>query len=186
MTLSPVGIVSAGLSNNFRRLQFVSCAVANMEHVNPLVFLNNTKYDTINVRLVAVEEMAELRFLRVTAQRFGGSFRLRTASLSLRYHFRAATDSSALISLYKLAKSRPARAAMSTRYAILGFKLVKKLSGWSCTAVCYVVEPLANTFLSIGARDNVEQTLIGFGVLHDGGSFTINREHYRGLVRAVL
>ena len=49
---------------NSRRLQFVSCAVANMEHVNPLVFLNNTKYDTINVRLVAVEEMAELRFLR--------------------------------------------------------------------------------------------------------------------------
>ena len=68
---------------------------------------------------------------------------------------------------------------MLTRYAILGFKLVKKLSGWSCTAVCYVVEPLANTFLSIGARDNVEQTLIGFGVPHDGGSFTINREHYR-------
>jgi hypothetical protein len=35
-----------------------------MEHVNPLPFLNNTKYDTIDVRLVAVEEMAELRFLR--------------------------------------------------------------------------------------------------------------------------
>jgi hypothetical protein len=49
---------------NFRRLQFVSCAVANVEHVNPLPFLNNTKYDTIDVRLVAVEEMAELRFLR--------------------------------------------------------------------------------------------------------------------------
>jgi hypothetical protein len=35
-----------------------------MEHVNPLPFLNNTKYDAIDVRLVAVEEMAELRFLR--------------------------------------------------------------------------------------------------------------------------
>jgi hypothetical protein len=62
VTLSPGGIAVGRLSTNFRRLQFVSCAVANMEHVNPLLFLKNTKYDTINVRLVAVEEMAESRF----------------------------------------------------------------------------------------------------------------------------
>ena len=64
---------------------------------------------------------------------------------------------------------------MLTRYAILGFKLVEKLSDWSCTAMCYVVEPLANTFPSIGARGDVEQALIGFGVLHDGCSFAVNR-----------
>jgi hypothetical protein len=40
------------------------CVVANREPVNSLVFLNNAKYSTIDVRLVAVQEMAELRFFR--------------------------------------------------------------------------------------------------------------------------
>jgi hypothetical protein len=68
---------------------------------------------------------------------------------------------------------------MLTRYAILGVKLAEKLSRWSCTAMGYVVDPLANAFLRIGARDNVEQTLIGFGVLHNRCSFAVDREHHR-------
>jgi hypothetical protein len=153
--------------------------VAHMEHVNPLLFLNNTKYDAIDVRLVAAKEMAELRFLRRHGAAVWQFFQAENSLLEPSVPLRAASDSSALISRYRLANSRSARAVMLTRYAIPGFKLVEKLTDWSCTAMCYVVEPLANTFLSIGARGNVEQTLIGFGVLHHGCCFAVNREHYR-------
>jgi len=151
-----------------------------MEHVNPLPFLNNTKYDTIDVRLVAVEEMAELRFLRRHGAAVWQFFQAENSLLEPSVPLQGCIGLLGIdLSRYRLAKSRCARAVMLTRYAILGFKLVEKLSDWSCTAMCYVVEPLANTFLSIGARGNVEQTLIGFGVLHDRCSFAVNREHYR-------
>ena len=43
--------------------------------------------------------------------------------------------------------SRGRRQARKARH-----KLFEKLSDWSCTAMGYVVEPLANSFLSIGPR----------------------------------
>jgi hypothetical protein len=61
-------------------------------------------------------------------------------------------------------------------------RLIAKNSRTGRVWPCAVVEPLANTFLSIGARDNVQKTLIGFGVLHNGCSFAVNREHYRVMV----
>jgi len=44
------------------------------------------------------------------------------------YHFRAASECAALISLYRWARSRSARDVMLTRYATLGFEIVEKRS----------------------------------------------------------
>jgi hypothetical protein len=38
--------------------------VADVKHVNPLLFLHNTKDQAIDVRLVTVKEMAELGVVR--------------------------------------------------------------------------------------------------------------------------
>jgi hypothetical protein len=45
--------------------------------------------------------------------------------------------------------------------------------------MCYVIQALADTFFGIGARSDIEQALIGCGVLHNGGGFSVYREHYR-------
>jgi hypothetical protein len=37
-----------------------------------------------------------------------------------------------------------------------------------------VIEALANSFLSVGARGDIEQALIGFGILHNGGWLSID------------
>jgi hypothetical protein len=59
-----------------------------------------------------------------------------------------------------------------------GFKLLEKLPCRAGAAIRYVIKPLADAFLSIGARGDVEQALIGFRILHDGGGLSVNREHY--------
>lgn len=45
----------------------------------------------------------------------------------------------------------------------------------------YVVQALADAFFSISARGDIEQALIGCGVLYDGGGFSVYREHDRAL-----
>ena len=45
-------------------------------------------------------------------------------------------------------------------------------------AVGYVIKPLADTLVHIGAGGDVEQALIGFGVLHNGLGLALDREHY--------
>ena len=45
--------------------------------------------------------------------------------------------------------------------------LVKYVSRRASASVGYVIKSLADAFLCIGAGRNVEQALIGFGILHD-------------------
>ena len=65
--------------------------------------------------------------------------------------------------------SEAARAANSTRYAMLAANLVENVSRQAGATVCYIVQPLANAFLGICARGEVQQPLIGLGILHDNG-----------------
>jgi hypothetical protein len=45
------------------------------------------------------------------------------------------------------------------------------------TSVGYILEGLTDSFLFIRAGRNVEQTLVGFGVLHDGRRLPVHGKH---------
>src|SRR5208283_2251406 len=94
--------------------------------------------------------------------------RLRIARLNPRYHFRAASECSALISSYKWARSRSARAVRLTAYAMRGFEVREKLPRRPELALLGVLQALTDSLLGIGTRCDVEQLLVGCGVLHDG------------------
>jgi predicted nucleic acid-binding Zn ribbon protein len=57
--------------------------------------------------------------------------------------------------------------------------LVKYFSCRASTSECDVVQTLTDTFLSIGAGGNVEEALIGLGVLHNGSGFSVHCQHHR-------
>jgi hypothetical protein len=59
--------------------------------------------------------------------------------------------------------------------------LVKYLSRRASASVGYVIKPLADAFLCIGAGGDVKQALIGFGILHDGGRLPLYRKHHGAL-----
>jgi hypothetical protein len=44
--------------------------------------------------------------------------------------------------------------------------------------VGYVFQPLANSFVYVGAGGDIEQTLMGFHILHNGFSLTLHCEHH--------
>jgi hypothetical protein len=59
--------------------------------------------------------------------------------------------------------------------------LVKYLSRRASASVGYVIPALPDPFLGIGPRGKIEQSLIGFGILHDGCCLPLHREHYGAL-----
>src|ERR1700733_11837207 len=103
------------------------------------------------------------------------------ASLRPRYHLRAASEYSALICLYSWARSRSAREVTLTRYAMLGFKFVKELPRGPCSSFFYVLQTLSDALLCVGTGGNVEQALIGLGILHDGCCLPLHRKHHWAL-----
>src|SRR5215469_1518751 len=103
------------------------------------------------------------------------------ASLSARYHSKAASECSALISPYRLTRSRSAREVMLTRYAMRGFELGEKLPCGPSLSFFHVLQALPNTFLGVRQSGNIETVLIGFGVLYDGGCFPFDRDNHRTL-----
>jgi hypothetical protein len=62
-----------------------------------------------------------------------------------------------------------------------GFELAEKLSRWPDLSFFRIRQPLTDAFLNIGAGRNVEQALIGFGILHHGCGFPLYGKHYRTL-----
>lgn len=68
-----------------------------------------------------------------------------------------------------------ARDVMLTRYEMLRFEILEKLSCWPRLALFRVLQTLTDAFLCIGACGNVEQMLIGSCVLHDGRRLTFHR-----------
>src|SRR5271157_848718 len=100
------------------------------------------------------------------------------ASFSPRYHFRAASECSAFITAYRSARSRSARAVALTRYSMLVFELVEKNPCRSDFSFFHILQALAYAFPYIGLGGNIEQSLIGFGVLYDGRCLPLYGQHH--------
>lgn len=62
-----------------------------------------------------------------------------------------------------------------------GFKLAEELSRWASFPFFRVLQTLADAFVRVGAGGNVEKVLIGFGILHDGGCFSLHGKHHGAL-----
>jgi hypothetical protein len=61
------------------------------------------------------------------------------------------------------------------------FKLFEELPCWPDLSVFRVLKALTNAFVGIGVRGDIEQTLIGLGVLDDGYCLAIHSENYGAL-----
>jgi len=59
--------------------------------------------------------------------------------------------------------------------------LVKYLSRRARTSVGYVIQTLTNAFRFVRHGDNVEQALIGFGVLHNSRCLPVHGKHHGAL-----
>ena len=59
--------------------------------------------------------------------------------------------------------------------------LVKYLSRRASASVGHVIKPLMDAFLGISLGGNIEQSLIGLGVLYDGRGLPPHREHHGAL-----
>lgn len=59
-----------------------------------------------------------------------------------------------------------------------GFKLGKDLACRANPCFSRVFEALTDAFFGVGARGNVEQALVGLGVLDDGRGLAIHRKHH--------
>src|ERR1019366_10442457 len=79
------------------------------------------------------------------------------------------------------ARSRSARGIMLTRNAMLRLELGKKFPSGSSLPAARFFEPLADALVHIGLRGDVQQALIGLGVLHDCLSLALDREHHGAL-----
>jgi hypothetical protein len=62
-----------------------------------------------------------------------------------------------------------------------GFELVEKLPRGPSLSFFRTLKALLDAFLGVGMRSNIEQSLIGFGVLHDGGRFPLHCEYHGAL-----
>jgi hypothetical protein len=64
---------------------------------------------------------------------------------------------------------------------MFGFELAEESSCRPYFPFLRILQALPDTFLYVGARCNVEQSLIGFGVLHNGRSLALHGKHYGAL-----
>jgi hypothetical protein len=64
------------------------------------------------------------------------------------------------------------------RYALSAANLVDSFARRAGAAVRNIVQTLADEFFRICAGGNVEQPLVGFGILHDGGRLPLHSEHH--------
>jgi len=60
---------------------------------------------------------------------------------------------------------------------MIGFELAEKLTSLPASAILRVFQTLPNAFLRISARGNIEQPLIGLGVLHNDRGVPIHGQH---------
>jgi hypothetical protein len=62
---------------------------------------------------------------------------------------------------------------------MLTANVVEHLLGRSCAATGYVIKPLADSFVYVGASGDVEQPLIGSGILDDRFGLALHGENHR-------
>src|SRR5712671_2420488 len=77
--------------------------------------------------------------------------------------------------------SRRARSANLTRYSMVAAEHLQSFTRGTHTTLLCVFDALADALKCIGLRGNVEQALIGFGILHDRFRLSIDRKNQRFL-----
>src|ERR1019366_288628 len=75
-------------------------------------------------------------------------------------------------------RSRWARGMILTRYSMRGFEFGEELLRVAPLSKPGLVQALANSLASVGAGRDVEQPLIGSGVLDDGLGFAVDCQHH--------
>src|SRR6266567_4399605 len=75
--------------------------------------------------------------------------------------------------------SRKARLVSLTRYFMDAAEDFQSFPRRTDAALFYVLKPLADSLSGIGLRCDVEQALIGFGILDDRFRFAVNGENQR-------
>src|SRR6266480_2841574 len=75
--------------------------------------------------------------------------------------------------------SRRARSANLTRYGMVAAEHLQSFTRGTHTTLLYVFEALPDSLKSIGLRGDVEQALIGFGILHDRFRLSIDCKNQR-------
>src|SRR5579863_2122458 len=76
-------------------------------------------------------------------------------------------------------RSRRARSISLTRYAMLGAEFFEGLSRGFVSAALQVLHALANAFAGIGAGSDVEEPLVGVGILHDRLGLAVHSYDHR-------
>src|SRR5438105_5904839 len=79
------------------------------------------------------------------------------------------------------AMSRRARSANLTRYGMVAAEHLQCFTGRTHTTLLYVLKALPDSLKRIGLCGDVEQALIGFGILHDRFRFPIDCKNKRFL-----
>src|SRR5271168_988925 len=64
---------------------------------------------------------------------------------------------------------------------MLNIEFREKIARGACAAFADVFQSLANSFARVGCRCDVEQPLVGFCILDNGGGFALHCEDYRAL-----
>jgi len=64
---------------------------------------------------------------------------------------------------------------------MLGSELGEERTGGASLTAPGFFQALADSFSCVCARGDVEETLVGLGILNNGGCLPLNREHYRAL-----
>src|SRR2546421_12421952 len=77
--------------------------------------------------------------------------------------------------------SRRARSANLTRYGMVAAEHLQCFTRRTHTTLLYVFEALPDSLKRIGLCGNVEQALIGFGILHDRFRLSIDCKNQRFL-----
>src|ERR1035438_6746841 len=77
-----------------------------------------------------------------------------------------------------MSRSWAARPVNSTRYVMAPANLVKDFSRRPGTTAACVIQTLADGFVHIGTGGDVQQALVGRGVLHDGGGLAFYGKHH--------
>src|SRR5579859_4513855 len=76
-------------------------------------------------------------------------------------------------------RSRKARSVSLTRYGMVAPEHFERFACRTDAAFLHVVQALTDAFPGVRLRGDIEQALIGFGILHDRFGFSIDGENER-------
>ena len=156
--------------------------MADVEHVYLLLFLQNAKYHQVDVRLVPIQQVPQLFLLGRRGASVWMVLQTENGLFETPVPFQRCIGMCGVDFSVQVGKVALSAEVILTRYAMLGFEIVEKLPRRPDLSFFRVLQPLTDAFLHIGVGGNVEQALVGFGILHDSRCLSLHRKHHRALV----